>query len=135
MFNPFKKQVSPLREEIRNDFAKYAREVKDSEDVYQIGVGHAINMANSMFIQRFGSIDGFCQRSTSERSDYQAKLAASAIEIGKQDGLTARGFLLFTMWVAAVNNRDQELISEFSKELAYFSRKGDLSPAMNRTKP
>ncbi len=46
-----------------------------------------------------------------------------------RDPSVSLGFGLFKMWVGGVAELDTELMEQCSKELAYFSRKGDLSKA------
>ena len=83
-------------------------------------------MANSMFIKRFGSTNAFCQKSTSERIEYIKSLTTFEEKMSQQNPSVALGFGLFKMWIGVLSEQDHELMSQFSSELEYFSRKGDL---------
>jgi len=126
MFGFFKKKEPPSRKELREEFEKFTGALHRADDVTQIAVGHSINMANSMFIKQFGSVDVFCQQPTSERIKYIQSLTAFEEKMSQQDPSVALGFGLFKMWVGVLSEQDQELMSQFSKELGYFSRKGGL---------
>jgi len=126
MFGFFKKKEQPGRRELREEFEKLTSALRRADDITQIAVGHSINMANSMFIQRFGSPDAFCQKPTSERIEYIKSLTAFEEKMSQQDPSVALGFCLFKMWICVLSEQDHELMSQFSKELGYFSRKGDL---------
>lgn len=126
MFGFFKKKEPPGRKELRQEFAQVTSALRRADDLAQVAVGHSINMANSMFIQRFKSIDAFRQLPKAERLNYIQSLTAFEERMSQQDPHTAIGFGLFKMWVGVVSENDDELVSEFSKALGYFSRKGDL---------
>ena len=126
MFEFFKKKEPAGRKELRDEFEKFTSALRRADDVIQIAVGHSINMANSMFIKRFGSVDAFCQQPMSERIKYIESLTAFEEKMSQQDPSAALGFGLFKMWVGVLSEQDQELMSQFSKELGYLSRKGDL---------
>lgn len=126
MFGFLKKKEPRGRRELREEFEKFTSALHRADDVTQMAVGHSINMANSMFIKRFGSINAFCQQPASERIKYIQSLTAFEEKMSQQDPSVALGFGLFKMWVGVLSEQDQELMSQFSKELGYFSRKGDL---------
>lgn len=126
MFGFFKKKEPPGRKELRDEFERFTSALRCADDVTQMAVGHSINMANSIFIKRFGSIDAFCRHPQDERIKYIQSITAFEEKMSQQDPSVALGFGLFKMWVGVLSERDQELMSQFSKELGYFSRKGDL---------
>lgn len=126
MFGFFKKKEPPGRMELREEFEKFTSALRRADAKTQIAVGQSINMANSMFIKRFGSPDAFCQKATSERIEFIKSLTAFEEKMSQQDPPVALGFGLFKMWVGVLGEQDYELMSQFSKELGYFSRKGDL---------
>jgi len=87
-------------------------------------VDHGINMAYTLFIQGFENIDTFCQIPKTERVKFLKALIAYEIHLTPQNQLIIIGFCLFERWVGVLNG-DDELISQFSEELKYFSRKSD----------
>jgi len=125
MFNFFKKE-SADRKAMRKEFEEHTKALRHADDLTQIAVGHAINMAHSMFIKRFGSAKEFGQQPINEQIKYIQSLSNFEEKIGVQDPLTALGSSLFKKWLAALAEADKELMSQFRKELDYFSRKGDI---------
>lgn len=123
MFGFFKKEP-PGRRELREELEKFTGALRRADEATQVAVGHSINMANTMFAKRFGSIDTFCQQSANERTNYIKSLTVFEEKMSHQDPSVALGFGLFKMWVGVLSEQDHELISKFSKELEYFSRKG-----------
>jgi len=121
----FKEKEFPGRKEFLQEFGKFTRALRRADDETQIAVGHSINMANSMLIKRFGSIDAFCEQPTSERIEFIQSLRAFEEELSQQYPSVALGIGLFKVWVGVLCEQDQELISLFSKEIGYFTRKGD----------
>lgn len=126
MFGFFKKKEPQGRKELREEFEKFTTTLRRADAVTQIAIGHSINMANSMFIKRFGSTNAFCQQSTSQRIEYIKSLTAFEEKMSQQNPSLALGFGLFKMWIGVLSEQDHELMSQFSSELEYFSRKGDL---------
>lgn len=126
MFGLFRKRENPHRAGLRQDFARVTSTLGRAENLVQVAVGHSINMANSMFIQRFGSAARFRKLPKNQRLEYIAALSRAEEKMVKEQPHAAVGFALFKMWIAAVTEDDEELIQEFSKGLASFSRKGDL---------
>ena len=126
MFGFFKKKQPLGREELREEFERFTSTLRHADDVTQIAVGYSINMANSLFIKRFGSVDAFCQQSGSERVNYIKSLTTFEEKMSQQDPAVALGFGLFKMWIGVLSEQDQELMSQFSKDLGYFSCKGEL---------
>ena len=126
MFDFFKKKESPARKAFREEFEQYTKALRDSEEIAQIAVGHSINMANSFFMQTYSGPDEFINRPRQEQMSYIQKLTAMENKLADSDPQASLGFGLFKMWVGALAENDKELIENFSNELAYFSRKGDL---------
>ena len=128
MFGFGSKKENPDRKAAREEFESTCRQLRGADEVVQIAVGHAINMANSMFMKTFGSADGFRRIPDPQKFEYMAKLthAENTLRDEKKDIASSLGFGLFKMWVGMLTARDTELVAAFSQELAFFSRKGDL---------
>jgi len=73
-------------------------------------------------------VDGFERIPSTQKFEYLAKLteAENAFRDEKKDMASSLGFGLFKMWVGMVTARDTELVDAFARELAFFSRKGNL---------
>lgn len=86
-------------------------------------------MANSLFHKSFSGVNGFQDLPKSERISYINKLTDMESSLkSKGDMPASLGFGLFKMWAGAAAELDAELMNQFSRELAYFSKKGDISP-------
>ncbi len=128
MFGFGKKKENPSRKALREEFETITAALKQADEIVQVAVGHAINMASSIFHQTHNSPSDFLRLPKSERIDYINKL--TIMEIGlkdeKGDPHSSLGFGLFKMWVGALAENDTELMDQISAELAYFNKKGDL---------
>lgn len=128
MFGFGNKKENPNRKAFREEFETITQALRQADDLTQIAVGHAINMANSFFLQAYNNPSDFQKLPKAKKIEYINKL--SNMEIGlreeKNDPHSSLGFGLFKMWVGALSEDDTELMNHFHSELAYFSRKGDL---------
>ncbi len=117
------------RAELEQRFDQGIAELRLRDAETQVAVGHAINLANSLFIQRFGSADRFRRLTFAEKRKYAEQLNEAQGELLRK-GLTweGLGFMLFKSWVITLAANGSELERRFSKELASLSRQGDLSP-------
>jgi len=128
MFGFGKKKEDPNRKALREEFESVTTALKSADNLIQVAVGHSINMANSLFHQTYSSPSEFQRLPMSERISYINKLTdmENKLKEEKGDPHSALGFGLFKMWVGAVAEVDTGLMQQFSNELAYFSKKGDL---------
>jgi hypothetical protein len=126
MFGWFKKHDDRYREELRNDFLRVTTKLKSADSAIQMAVGHSINLANSLFMQRFGGVAGFRALSKSEKLKYIEALTITEENMAKDQPHASIGFALFKMWIGALTEEDEELRKEFSHGLSELSRKGDL---------
>lgn len=133
MFNLFRPKEAPERKEFRETFMRYATNLRNSDETVQALVGHAINMANSLFFRTYSDIAEFESQPKSAQLDYINKLSVMEKKLDKSEPVLALGFGLFKMWIAAVVDDDQELMEEFFVELSYFSKKGNLPPDVQST--
>ncbi len=129
MFGFGKKKEDENRKALRQEFESVTTALRTADNTVQIAVGHSINMANSLFEKSFSGAKGFQELPKSERISYIGKLTEMETSLKSKGDIPASlGFGLFKMWVGAAAELDAELMSQFSKELAYFSEKGDISP-------
>ena len=125
LFGIFKKKEDPNRKAFREDFEGTVRQMKSAPVEFQIVLGHAINLAHSMFVQRFGTPEKFQRAPLQERNAYITSLTTveNQLREEKKDLAGSLGFGLFKMWVGTLSENDAELIQQFSRELAFFSKK------------
>jgi len=125
MFGFGNKKESPNRKALREEFEMVTTGLRSADNLIQVAIGHSINMASSIFHQRFSSPSEFQQIPTSERYEYINKLTnmENKLRYENNDECGAMGFALFKMWVGAVAELDTDLMQQFSNELAYFSKK------------
>lgn len=128
MFSFIKKKEDPDRRALREEFETVTKALRQAEEAVQITVGHAINMAHSLFHQSYGTPFEFQMLHKAKQIEYITKLTKMEVSLRNDHGdpHASLGFALFKMWVGAVSEKDAELMNQISTELAYFSRKGDL---------
>lgn len=125
----FGKKEDQNRRAFREEFETTATRLRGADEAVQIAVGHSINMANSIFHQTHGTPARFQGLPKAEQYAYIEKLTdmENKLRDEMRDGPASLGFGLFKMWVGTLTAEDSELTGKFALELAYFSRKGDLS--------
>ena len=123
MFGLFKKKEPQERVELRKEFEKVTKAVHGADNPVQVAVGYGINLANTLFVKRYSTVDAFVNLPRGERSAYIMSLTQFEEKLCKQDPPAAIGVGLFKMWIGVIAERDDELASQFSKEISYFSRK------------
>jgi len=68
---------------------------------------------------------------TDQRLEYITSLSKMELEFEHKDPPVALGFGLFKMWIGMVSQQDEPLALQFSRGLAYFSRKGEFLGSAN----
>lgn len=128
LFGLFKKREDPDRKAFREEFEGTVRQLKTAPVESQIAIGEAINYGYNLFVQRFGSPEQFQKAPLQERNAYIASLTAveNQLRDEKKDFAGSLGFGLFKMWVGTVSENDTELMKQFRKELAHFSKKAEV---------
>jgi hypothetical protein len=128
MFGFGKKKENPDRKAFRDEFETMTARLRSADEVVQIAVGHSINLAFSLFRQTHATPQAFKRLATSEQFAYIGKLTdmENRLRDEKGDMAASLGFGLFKMWVGTLASNDNELERQFSDELAYFSKKGNL---------
>ena len=129
MFGFRKKKETAERRAFREEFETTVSQLHTAPAVVQLAVGHSVNIAHSLFVQSFGSVENFAKRPAEERNGYVQKLTTMEVTLGEEsdDDAASLGFGLFKMWVGTLLANDSELTAKFANDLAYFSTKGDLS--------
>ena len=116
MFGFGKKKEDPNRKALREEFETVTKALRQADDVVQIAVGHAINMANSIFHQTYNSPSEFQKLPKAKQIEFINKL--TNMEVGlreeKNDPHSSIGFGLFKMWVGALSEKDTELMNQFN---------------------
>ena len=123
----FSKKELSGRKEFREEFVTVMDKLRSADELIQVAVGHALNLMNTAFMQRFGAIKTFRALPQEEKNAYIRSLAKAEEGLISKDPHAALGIGLFKMWIGALTADDEELIRQFSEELALISRKGDLS--------
>lgn len=126
MFGNFFKSEDKDRKFVRKHFADLSRRIEASDKMSQKVVGHAINMANSVFFKKFSSIENFKKVPREDQMRFLNGLAT--MQQGLYDGqdISAVGWELFKLWVSTLIENDNELEHPFAMKLAYFSKIGDI---------
>ena len=128
MFGFGKKRESQGRKEFREEFETMTMKLRGADASVQMAVGHAINMAFSLFRQAHGNPQMFKRLPTDVQFAYIAKLTdmENRLRDQKDDMPGSLGFGLFKMWVGTLASNDEELNEKFSSELTFFSKKGNM---------
>lgn len=128
MFGLFRKNINPPKEShesSRGKFMGLIARCQKADKMVQIMIGDAINMANTAFIQRFGSVDNFRKQPNSKRVEY----IRSLVQVTKDPNVIPEhhlGFILFLSWAGAISDGEEELAQDYFKELMSFSKLGEL---------
>ena len=77
MFRLFGKKEPPGRKELRQEFEQATTALHRADELVKIAVGHSINMANSMFLQQFSSIEAFRALPKAEKMQYIQSLTSA----------------------------------------------------------
>ena len=127
MFGFFKRE-NPNRRAMRLEFETVTRQLRTADPLAQMAVGHSINMANSIFRQRY-TASSFQALPSDEQLAYIHSLSAMETKLQAElsDPTASLGFGLFKMWVGALMAKDEPLMAQISEELAHFSKLRDLS--------
>ena len=80
MFGFGKKKEDPNRKAFREEFETVTQALRQADDLTQIAVGHAINMANSLFLQAYNTPSDFQKLPKAQQIEYINKL--SNMEVG-----------------------------------------------------
>jgi len=126
MFGVFRNKERPDRKALRLEFETVTKALRIADKLTQVAVGHSINLANTAFVARFSTVEGFKAISATEKIEYIKGLSRAEEGISQCDSEAALGFGLFKMWIGAITANDDELVTQFFEELSFFSRKGDL---------
>ena len=125
MFNIFNKE-DPYRKQNRLEFEAIMNDMIKQPQSTRIAVGHSINIANSMFYQRFSGVDNFMKLKRTEQMDYQQSLNEMQEKLGETDPASMIGFHLFGKWISSLIENDKKLMLEFTKGLAILSEEADI---------
>jgi hypothetical protein len=118
-----RKTESAERKAFREEFEKVTALIRLADELQQIAVGHAVNLAHSAFAQRFPSVQAFLARPRAEQDAYIAGLTKAEERLNTTDFHGGLGFGLFKMWLGAAMAGDAPLVQSFSRELERLSRK------------
>ncbi len=127
MFGLFrKKSASPERAGLIDDFRKASEELRVADPLARIKVGMTINTASSAFSYTFKGPSGFQAISRNAQLEYMKKVkTAQELAHSNRDGEAALGFGLFNMWLCALIEKDDELMTLIQPELTKLSKEAD----------
>jgi hypothetical protein len=123
MFDVIEECDNQLRDRLLKDFVRVIARLRGADDLAQRSVGHSINIANSLFIQRFGSAEKFQASSDEKKRQYIGNLARAEERFAGRWSTMAVGFSLFKMWLEALVEEDEALVRHLSSCLTALSAK------------
>jgi len=124
MFDVLEKRETQRHERLLREFARQIRKLRGAKESIQSSVGRGINIANSMFMQRFGSAEKFQVLSSDEQIQYIESLTKAEERFTRRWPTMAIGFSLFKLWLEALIEEDEASVKHFSRGLAVLSAKG-----------
>src|SRR6266849_3232155 len=102
MFGFFRKRETPKKSGANTDFDGVMARLRSMPPAHQMLVGHGINFANSVFLQRYKSVQEFAAVSEKERLDYFQALTKTIEKMkqqGEEQNQMAAGFSLYRLWL------------------------------------
>jgi hypothetical protein len=128
MFGIFRRRETAERKTARREFESVIASLRSRSPVEQALVGHSINLANSVFVQRFGSVAKFAALPQAERLEYFASLQTMLEKLrtsGDREALAGFGLFRLWLWGASAPVTDAALQRQITQSLEELSRKGD----------
>ena len=108
----------PARRGFREEFEEAIEGITNSDNrIAQIAVIYGLDMAQSMFLLTFKSVENFQNTPQPEQMNYLNKLHATEEGTRQKDSMVGLGMGLFKMWLTTVMQNDEELISSFMKKI------------------
>ncbi len=120
------KNENPERRAVVEEFNKIIGTLKSADEQVQVSVGRGINTASTLFLNSCSNMESFKKLSDDEQIEHLKNFNSMENEIGEKEPQKALGFHLFKKWLTALVQSDPELVETFGKELAHFSKKGEV---------
>lgn len=126
MFGLFRKS-NPDRDALHAELKQSLALLRSAPPVVRAALGHSINMAHSIFVQRFTNLDGFRGLAKKDQVEYlkgNTRMVEKLME--KEQMHEALGFRLFGLWLVGVIESDSYLYDNASEIMKELSKEGDL---------
>jgi hypothetical protein len=124
MSGVIRKREDQHRDRLLRDFVRVITRLRGANELIRSSVGRSIDIANQLFIQRFGSVEHFQASSGEKKDQYIGSLARAEECFTNRWPTTAIGFSLFKMWLEALTEKDEALAKHLSIGLSALSAKG-----------
>ena len=111
----------PDRKRSREEFNEIMLFVRGQDIAMRSAVGHAVNVANGLFYERFESLEKFMNHDRAEQMKYLGALRKFQESLPENDVVTYLGFNLFGKWIAAIVANDNELMLLFTEGLSIIT--------------
>ena len=125
MFGFGRKKASE-QQAVREQFESIVSKLKTADKMTQAAVGNSINMMNTAFFKKYSGVESYKSLSMNDKISYINSLCELEDILAQKDPYSCLGCRLFTLWISAVAENDEGLTKQFSSDLAYFSKIGDL---------
>jgi hypothetical protein len=119
-----RKREDEHRDRLLRDFVRVITRLRDANELIQSSVGRSINVADQLFVQRFGSVERFQASSGEKKDQYIGSIARAEECFTNRWPTMAIGFSLFKMWLEALTEEDEALAKHLSRGLSALSAKG-----------
>lgn len=122
---PHTDDLSQKRQKIIEYFEATIKDLHKADPSIQKAVGTSINMANTAFINEYGSRENFLSAPNANRAQYIMKLNDFEKLVMERDPYLFIGFSLFKIWLVFYSDKEFEIANKYSDSLNYFSKKAD----------
>ncbi len=113
-----------VRSDFKEEFESTIKKINAADVVIQLAIGVGINLAFSLFRQKFSTPQAFRALNTKEQLSYLENLAQmeDRLRVEKGDVAASMGFWLFKAWVGTLVANDDKLERQCFAELSRFSQ-------------
>jgi len=134
MSDPILKLEGPQHDRVLEEFVSLITRLCGANALFRSSVGQGVSIANSLFVQRFGSAEEFQGSPEDRKAQYIRSLAGAEVHFNKRWPTMAIGFSLFRLWLEALLKEDEALVQNLWKGLVVLGASGGGHMSLPRTK-
>ena len=103
---------------------EYIAALRNAGEPQQAAVGHGLNTARSIFIEKFGAMSGFRDAGSGAQLEFVAQMDAMARSLDASNTGMAWGIRLFWMYAYLLRDGDEGVSQRFGPDLARLGQLG-----------
>jgi hypothetical protein len=124
----------PRHGRVLEEFVSVITRLCGANRAFRNSVGQGVSIANSLFAQRFGSVEEFQGSPEQRKSSYIRSLAGAERHFNKRWPTMAIGFCLFRLWLEALLEEDEALVQNLWKGLVVLGAGSGGNMSLPRTR-